>query len=82
MAHKTFSKEQFKFQLYKSKVSIRTKLKQGYGMKTLEQLKVAFLITKNTFPTLETNLLFLKNCRISMQGSASDFYSYFIFTQK
>lgn len=82
MAHKTFSKEQFKFQLYKSKVSIRTKLKQGYHMTTLKQLKVAFVITKNTFPTLETNLLFLKTCRISMQGSASDFYSYYLFTKK
>jgi hypothetical protein len=82
MAHKTFSKEQFKFQLYKCKVSIRTRLGKNYRLQSIDHLKAAFIITKSSFPTLETNLLFLKTCRISMEGSAVNFYSYYLFSRK
>jgi hypothetical protein len=80
MAHKTFSKEQFKFQLYKCKVSVSSFFAKGNELSSIEHLKSALIITKNTFPTLETNLLFLKTCQILMQGSALNFYSYSIFT--
>jgi len=76
MAHKTFSKEQFKFQLHKCKVSIRTELKNHRLVECFSGLQAALLITKSTFPCLETNTLFLKTARITFPGSAVDFYSY------
>jgi len=82
MAHKTFSKEQFKFQLYKCKVSLSSFFAKDNDLVTLNHLKTALLITKNTFPILETNLLFLKTCQILIQGSAVSFYSYNIFSSK
>lgn len=81
MAHKTFSKEQFKFQLHKCKVSIRTELADHYRLSSVPALKTAFVIARTTFPNLETNTLFLKSARIVLPGSAPDFYSYFAFSQ-
>lgn len=80
MAHKTFSKEQFKFQLYTCKVSVSSFFAKENTLLSLEQLKTALLITKNTFPILETNLLFLKTCQILIRGSAVNFYSYSLFS--
>lgn len=81
MAHKTFSKEQFKFQLHKCKVSIRTELADHYRISSVPGLHTAFWVTRTTFPNLETNILFLKSARIVLPGSAVDFYSYFLFSQ-
>ena len=81
MAHKTFSKEQFKFQLHKCKVSIRTELAEHYQISSLPALQTAFLVTRTTFPNLETNILFLKSARVILPGSAVEFYSYFRFSR-
>jgi len=79
MAHKTFSKEQFKFQVYKCKVSIKSKLINEFKPYSLLQTKVCLVIAKQTFPVLETNLLFLKKCSIFMDTSAYSFYSYYVY---
>jgi len=82
MAHKTFSKEQFKFQLHKCKVSIRTELADHYRLSSVPALQAAFMITRTTFPNLETNTLFLKSARIILPGSDADFYSYSLFSRR
>jgi ribosomal protein S10 len=82
MAHKTFSKEQFKFQLHKCKVSIRTELADHYQLSSVSALQMAFTVTRTTFPNLETNTLFLKSARITLPGSDASFYSYSIFSRR
>lgn len=79
MAHKTFSKEQFKFQRYSCRVTIRVDLSELAQPSSFAQLSSSLLVARNSFPVLETNILFLKNCEVCISGSAAMFYSYYRF---
>ena len=82
MAHKTFSKEQFKFHLYKCKVSISSNLREDVNLDSISNLKVALMIAKSSFPSLETNLLFLRKGTIELGGLDRLFYSFSYFLTK
>lgn len=76
MAQKTRSKEQFQFKFYVFKVSIHTKLVNEFSLKSIDQTLLAFLVTKSTFPTFETNLLLLKNYTLNLRFYDNTFFNY------
>ena len=76
MAHKTFSKEQFVFKLHKFKVSFVSSLKANLTLTSVNHSLAALLISKNSFPILESNLLFLKNCSLQLTYSDYSFFTY------
>ena len=75
MAHKTFSKEQFKFQNYLCRVTVRVHLLPAAQPQSYIQFLHSLFIVKSFFPVLETNLLFLKSCEVELEGRAACFYS-------
>lgn len=75
MAHKTNSKEQFNFKFYFFRAEFKTGVDKSLWLGSVNQSLFALLIFKNTFPTLDTNLLYLKSCRVSLPYHDSKFFS-------
>ena len=65
MAHKTNSKEQFLFKFYNFKFSFELQPRYTAIPLTARQGAYVFMLTRNLFPTFETNLLTLKYYEIS-----------------
>lgn len=61
MAHKNWSKEQYKFQYFNFKISFNVFFKEVNKLNSLNTALLFILLTKKSFPQFETNLLFLKN---------------------
>lgn len=76
MAHKNWSKEQLKFQFYKFKISFHTILKENNHLSSLNQSLFFIILSKKSFPTFETNLLFLKNYWFLIYTEDSNFFSF------
>jgi hypothetical protein len=79
MAHKNWSKEQYKFSFYKFIISFNCNLKIENNINNINSSLLFFLLTKKNFPFFETNLLFLKNFRIILQFKDFYFFNYFNF---
>ena len=75
MAHKTNSKEQFMFLFYHFSYSFVRPISKEHVPTSSLQMAHALNLTRQTFPVLETNLLFLKNVQIRYPFRAGKFFS-------
>ena len=76
MAHKNWSKEQYKLQYYKFKISFNVFLKDENNITSLNKCLLFIFLTKKTFPQFETNLFFLKNVNFYIHFRDSNFFNY------
>jgi len=76
MAHKNWSKEQYKLQYYKFKISFDVFLKNENNINSLNKCLLFIFLTKKTFPQFETNLFFLKNVNFYIHFRDSSFFNY------
>lgn len=73
MAHKTNSKEQFMFKFYKFKFSFNLSVEEDSLPLSPSQGAYALSLTKDLFPSFETNLLFLKTYEITYPMSINSY---------
>jgi hypothetical protein len=64
MAHKTNSKEQFKFQVNTFVYTFNTFFMDKQHLNTVNAAVLFFLLSKKNFPKIETNIFFLKNYKL------------------
>lgn len=76
MAHKNWSKEQYKFQFHKFKISFKSNLKTGNSLKSLNAGLLFVILSKRFFPHFETNLLFLKTACIYLHVRDFVYFDY------
>jgi hypothetical protein len=76
MAHKNWSKEQYKFQIYKFNIFFELKLKKYRAIPSFNASVLFVLLSKNFFPQFETNLFFLKNVTIFFFFFDRDHFNY------
>ena len=83
MAHKNFSKEQFKFQYYLFKISIQGELNLSckYDL-NLNKLLYLIILLKHNFFNFETNLFFLKNYFLVLSCTEKTFFNYYAFVNQ
>lgn len=79
MAHKTWSKEQFKFQYRTFRISFNSTIADSGSISSLNEGLLFMLLGKKIFPNFETNLLFLKSCTILAHVSDINFFNYYKF---
>lgn len=77
MAHKTNSKEQLVFRVFKFTTSIETDFIYHKHPQTIDSTLLILLLTRSTFPTFETNLLFLKNYTLVLKMTDPNYFNYF-----
>lgn len=82
MAHKNWSKEQYKFQFYRFKISFNVLLKDENELNSLNSALLFVLLTKKTFPQFETNIFFLKNVNFYFYLKDKNFFNYHKFLLK
>lgn len=82
MAHKNWSKEQYKFQFYIFRISFFTNFNEDSNICSVNQSLLFVLLTKQNFPQFETNLLFLKNVKFLFYFSDLPFFNYNTFLNK
>jgi hypothetical protein len=75
MAHKTRSKEQFMFKTYNFKFSVAIPLDSALVPSSVSNGAYGSYIVSSSFPTFETNSLFLKSFLISYPISDAKFFS-------
>lgn len=64
MAHRTRSKEQYKIQFYKFKISFKSRLRSNLPqVNSLDALLMLIMLSKKNLPQFETNVLFLKSLK-------------------
>ena len=76
MAHKNWSKEQYKFQYYKFLLKFNFFLSEKNKLNSINSALMFLFITKKTFPNLETNILFLKNIQFFFFFKDKIFFNY------
>lgn len=81
MAHKTWSKEQYKYQFYKLKVTIRTNLVECTSFSTTNEGLLFLLLFKRMLPQYETNLFFIKYCNLGCTVFDTLFFNFFRFVK-
>lgn len=79
MAHKTNSKEQYVFQTFHFKTSIKTYFNVKIKPSSINQALYVLFMTRQMFPFFETNLLLLKNFSIIISFNDRRFFNYFKF---
>lgn len=77
MAHKTWSKEQYKFQYFLIRISFYNKIKFDTLVESVNYALLFVLLSKKNFPIFETNLLFLKNYWFTFCFKDKIFFSYY-----
>lgn len=82
MAHKNWSKEQYKFQYYSFRIKFNSNLNEENNLHTLNNSILFLLLTKKNFPQFETNVLFLKNLNFFFYLSDKNFFNYYKFLNK
>jgi hypothetical protein len=82
MAHRNWSKEQYKFQFYKFKVSFHASLRTQNQLTTLNQGLLFVLLSKKFFPQFESNLFFLKYYLINFYVIDRAYFSFFNFCRQ
>lgn len=76
IAHKTWSKEQYKFQFYLIRISFNNNHFVDEQICNLNQGLLFFLLIKKTPPYFASNLLLIKNFRILISVSDTFFFKY------
>jgi hypothetical protein len=77
MAHKNWSKEQYKFEFYKFILKFDFFINKNNSLTNLNSsLFFLFLIKKN-FPNIETNILFLKNIQFFFSFKDRNFFNFY-----
>ena len=76
MAHKNWSKEQYQTTFYKFKISYKSLLDENFYVNSVNAGLLFSLISKRTFPTFETNLLFLKYYQFFFFLSDAKYFDY------
>jgi hypothetical protein len=76
MAHKNWSKEQYKFQYYKFIIKFNFFLKEENSINDINASLLFLILTKKNFPNLETNIFFLKNINFFLSLQDKYFYNY------
>jgi hypothetical protein len=76
MAHKNWSKEQYKLQFYKIKITFNVLLKENNDLNSFNKTLLFFFLTKKTLPQLETNLFFLKNFNLILYAKDDNFFNF------
>lgn len=76
MAHKNWSKEQYKFQYYKFIIKFNFFLKEENSINDINASLLFLILTKKNFPNLETNIFFLKNINFFLSFQDKYFYNY------
>ena len=79
MAHKNWSKEQYKFSFYKFVVSFGCHLKEENKINSLNEAILFILLTKKEFPFFETNIFFLKNINFLFKFKDNLYFNYYNF---
>lgn len=82
MAHKNWSKEQYKFQFYKFQISFVSSFKQTNSLNSLNASLMFVILSKKFFPNFETNLMFLKTLNIFFYAQDKNFFNYNSFIRK
>jgi hypothetical protein len=81
MAHKTNSKEQFVFRVFKFTTSIKTNFRVGRAPASVDHALVVLFLTKSMFPIFETNLLLLKTYTFILKMSDPNYFNYHKFVK-
>ena len=76
MAHKNWSKEQYKSQFFPIKISFNTQLKEENELLSLNATLLFVLLSKKSLPQFETNLLFLKYINFFIYTNDKNFFNY------
>ena len=79
IAHKNWSKEQYKFQFFKFKITFKAFLKENNELSSSNKSILFVLLTKKKFPQFETNLFFLKNINLIYYFNDFNFFNYYLF---
>lgn len=79
MAHKNWSKEQYKFSFYKFIITFKCLLKEENRVNSLNEFTLFILLTKKNFPFLETNIFFLKNINFFFNFKDKNFFNYYYY---
>jgi hypothetical protein len=79
MAHKNWSKEQYKFSFYKFVINFNCHLKEENKVNSLNEFLLFILLTKKNFPFFETNLFFLKNINFFFKFKDQIYFNYYNF---
>lgn len=76
IAHKTWSREQFKFHYYFIRISFNKSILVDESLVNFNQILFFILLIKNKLPIFETNLLFLKTLRLLFFVSDKTYFNY------
>lgn len=79
IAHKNWSKEQYKFEYYSFVITLAYQFKSENSINSFNNSILFILITKKSFPQFETNLFFLKSIRFYFKYKDEDYFNYFKF---
>lgn len=79
IAHKNWSKEQYKFQFFKFKITFNVFLKENNNLDSSNKSILFALLTKKKFPQFETNLFFLKNINLIYYFYDFNLFNYYYF---
>jgi hypothetical protein len=82
MAHKNWSKEQYKFEFYKINIKFKSTLREENEINSVNAATLFTLISKKNFPHFETNLFFLKYYRFLFIFYDNFFFNYYRFIKK
>lgn len=79
IAHKNWSKEQYKYSYYKFNIKFNSILKEENFINNVNTALLFFILSKKEFPFFETNLLFLKKTKIDLFYNDFNFFNFFKF---
>lgn len=82
MAHKNWSKEQYKSQFFPIKISFNVLLKDENELNTLNTALLFVILSKKSLPQFETNTLFLKYINFFFFTKDKFFFNYYTFLNK
>lgn len=82
MAHKNWSKEQYKFQFYNFKIMFTSNLVEKNSLNSLNSGLLFVLLGKKYFPFIETNVFFLKSSQFTCWVNDNNYFNYYKFVHK
>ncbi len=82
IAHKNWSKEQYKYSYYRFNIKFNSVLKEENYVNNINVALLFFILSKKEFPFFETNLLFLKKVKINLFYNDFNFFNFFKFIYK
>lgn len=82
MAHKNWSKEQYKFKFFKIRISLNAFLDEDSLISSVDSSLLFIILNKKNFPFFETNLMFLKNFSFFFKFNDTKFFNFHNFIRK